>query len=492
MQEYKQSFITYENNLKKTGEVGEVEEVIHTIIRASGIPSARLNEIIVFENNERGFVLSLLESGVEILLLARDSVKVGDKLTRTDEFLEIEVGEELLGMHIDPLGVADGTKTSFKKPVKKRVDISPPDILGRKTISQPLETGVRLVDLVVPLGRGQRQLIIGDRKTGKTDFLQQVVVTQAKRGTICIYAGMGRRASDIERTIEHFKKQGVMGNVIVVSTNAPDAAGLIFVTPYAGMAIAEYFRDLGRDVLIILDDMTNHAKYYREISLLSGRFPGRNSYPGDIFYRHARLIERAGNFEKGSITCLPVAESILGDLSGYIQTNLMAMTDGHLFFDTDFYNQGRRPAINPFLSVTRVGQQAQTPLVRDLSRVVATFLVHYQKMQEFVHFGAELTDAARQTLLMGDQAAVFFDQLPGETMEINVSVILTGFLWSGMWRDASNFDIKKYMQKFASYYLVNPEYKNTIDQMITAASTFSELVGNIKQNRDTLSAFLEG
>ncbi|MEK7526184.1 MAG: F0F1 ATP synthase subunit alpha [Patescibacteria group bacterium] len=482
----------YKTYLDTIGEIGVVEEIIHAIIHVKGLPGTQTHEIIVFEDGQVGYALSLAENFVEVLLLSQDGIKVGSAATRTNEFLEVEVGDFLLGKNIDPLGASnDGpVNPTNAASEKRRIDISPPGILEREVINEALETGITLVDLTIPLGKGQRELVIGDRKTGKTAFLESLVVHQARRGTVCIYATMGRRAQEVKRFEQYLRNKKVIDNVVIVSTTSPEAAGLIFITPYTAMTIAEYFRDKGKDVLVIFDDLTSHAKYYREISLLARRFPGRSSYPGDIFYIHARLLERGGKFKKGSITCLPIAESVLGDLSGYIQTNLMAMTDGHIFFDSDFYNQGRRPAINPFLSVTRVGRQAQTDLVRDLSREISSFMVYYRKMQEFIHFGAELNEQVRQTLAMGDRLVAFFDQPSGGGMGINISIILTGFLWANFWRDEEIPTMKAQVIKFYDYYHANADYAKKTDQIIAQSPDFQTLVNTVKTQKEFFMEFL--
>jgi len=244
-----------------------------------------------------------------------------------------------------------------------------------------------------------------------------------------------------------------------------------------------------------LDDLTTHAKFYREISLLSRRPPGRQSYPGDIFHLHARFAERAGNIKisknkVASITLLPIGETLEGDMAGYIQTNLMAMTDGHIFFDSDFYNQGRRPAINPFLSVTRVGRQAQSALVKDLSREVSTFMVRYKKMQEFVHFGAELNEEVRRALAMGDRLVAFFDQPTGGGMDLNVSVILTAFLWAGFWEEEEIAQMKAQIRMCFDYYHTNPDYKVKVNEIISKANTFADLVTKVRENKNDFISYL--
>src|SRR6266404_2010833 len=307
--------LKFEDYLEKIGEVGVVEEVIYSIAYVNGLPNLKPNEIVVFEKGELGLTLSLSKDKAEILILSHSKIKAGEKVARTNSPLTINISEEFMGNVIDPLGKSfDGKK--FMEGVNRNLDITPPSLAARAIIKYPIETGVPLVDLIVPIGTGQRQLIIGDRKTGKTHFFIKTIVNQVKAGNICIYASIGKKIVEIKDILETLKKHGVHKNVIVVASSASEAPGLIFLTPYTAMTIAEYYKDQGKNVLVILDDLTNHALYYRQISLLAGRFPGRNSYPGDIFYIHSKILERAGNFKKGSITCFPVAESVMGDLSG--------------------------------------------------------------------------------------------------------------------------------------------------------------------------------
>lgn len=481
--------LKFEDYLEQTQEVGYVDQVVHSMLRVRGLPGVRAQEVVVFENDGTGLILSLGGDVVEVLPLSKAVLKVGGRVARTGRLLETLVGENLLGRTVDPLGgVMGGDSLIGVDQMEKRlVDQDPVGILDRETISEPFEAGVVLVDLVVPLGRGQRELVVGDRKTGKSQFLLQAVLTQAQQGTICVYAGVGKRKSDIKKFEEFIKSNNIADKTLIVASTSEDAAGMIFLTPYAAMTHAEYFRDQGKNVLIILDDLTTHARFYREITLLAQRFPGRSSYPGDIFYTHARLIERAGNFKTGSITALPVAETVMGDLSGYIQTNLMAMTDGHLFFDSDLFNQGRRPPINPFLSVTRVGLQAQSPLVRDLSRQVNSFMVKQERLRQFMHFGAELSEEVKKDLDLGDRLLTFFDQPSTKIVPMPVSIIVVAALWAGWWRDITVPDMKLELIKLAQTYMTTPEYKQEVDALIANNKSFTDLVNQIKETPGLIS-----
>lgn len=473
----------YKHYLDEIGEIGYVNKVVHSVAYVKGLPGAKTSEVIIFKDGGFGLVLSLMKGHIEVLLLNQTPVKVGEEVTRTKELLKVPLTEELLGKEISPLGTDIYGREIIKKPKEMRpVDSEPMSIAGRTEVKKPFETGVKIVDLIMPLGRGQRELVVGDRKTGKTLFLLQAMLSQATQGTVCVYAAIGKRQDELKEIVNFIVKNGIAKNTIVVATGAADPAGLIYLAPYTAMTIAEYFRDLGRDSLVILDDMTAHASYYREITLLARRFPGRSSYPGDIFYLHAKLIERAGSFEKASITCLPVAESAMGDLSGYIQTNLMAMTDGHIFFDTDRYNRGIRPAINPFLSVTRVGLQAQSPLVRDLNRQVSSFLVHMEEIKEFMHFGAEVSESLKKTLNLGIRIEEFLGQPELSIVPVNISIFTLAAIWGGYAQDVDKNNLKeKYNSVFQKYSNDNT-FRQLVDGTILGTPKFTELVQKTQAN----------
>lgn len=476
----------YNFYLNKMGEIGFVEEIFHSLVYVSGLPGVHPYEVVIFESGDIGLVISMSSQNVEILILSEANIKAGSQVARTGEQLKISVGEGILGRVLNPLGRSLGRSVQMKNTELRSIDVNPEPIIAREQVKDPLETGVSLVDLVVPIAKGQRELVIGDRKTGKTQFLLQTVITQAKKGIICIYAVIGQRHFDFKKLEEFFREKEVMGNIIIVASSSSDPSGLVYLTPYTAMSIAEYFREQGKDVLIILDDMTTHASYYREISLLARRFPGRSSYPGDIFYVHSRIIERAGKFKKGSITCLPVAGTVLGDLSGYIQTNLMAMTDGHVFFDIDLYNQGKRPAVNPFLSVTRVGHWAQTPLQKDTSRELSSFLVIHERMRQYMHFGAEVSEDVQKILALGKKLEAFFSQPVGTIMDANLNELLLGGLWAGIWKETETEAMKREMEQVILTYDTDDVFRKKVDEKVNSFSKFADLVNFLRQNDELI------
>ena len=476
--------------LEYTQEIGYVEKTTSAIVHASGLPDAKPGEIVISETEKLGQVLSLSDDFLEILMFSYSPPQTGEKLARTNEFLKIPVGFELLGQIIDPLGNSLEASKIMQKPEKLMpIYKTPSGILARRTITRHLETGVAAVDLVLPLGFGQRELVIGDRKTGKTNFLLQSVLTQAKQGNICVYAAIGKRMLNVKALKEFFDKYGILKNIVIVVSGSEYSAGIIHLTPYSAMTIAEYFRDQGKDVLLVLDDLSTHAKFYREISLLGKRFPGRNSYPGDIFFTHASLLERAGNFATNygekAITCLPVVETAEGDLSGYIQTNLMSMTDGHLYFDSNLFAKGRRPAINPFLSVTRVGRQTQSNVKRQITREILSFLTLFEKMQNFIHFGADLSETTKVTLSFGERITKFFGQKPATSIPINIQILLFCLLWNNIMQRKQT-DESESAGKIVKAYRENPQVRKEIDSIIEKAESFNGLLGNISKTGDTL------
>ncbi|MBI2414270.1 F0F1 ATP synthase subunit alpha [candidate division WWE3 bacterium] len=482
--------------LEKTGEIGSVTMLAYPLVYVDGLPSAFPQEVVMFETGEIGQVVSSSPSYVEVLVFSSEAVRTGTKVTRTGRSLEIPVGDALLGKLVDPLG-----KSLHKlKPIGlikdfRQVEIAPPGIEVRAKITETLETGVTIVDMMVPLGKGQRELVIGDRKTGKTNFLLQTVLNQAKKGTICVYAAIGKKKTDIKHVEAFFEKNNLTDKTLIVASSSTDSAGIIYMTPYSAMTIAEYFRDQGKEVLIILDDLSTHAKFYREISLLGKNFPGRSSYPGDIFYTHSRLIERAGNFKTANgtvaITCLPVAETVEGDISGYISTNLMSMTDGHIYFDRDLFAQGRRPAINIFASVTRVGRQTQTTTRSGIFRELNSFLSLHEKTQSFIHFGAELSEGVKTTLTMGERVLDFFNQSPDRILTIELQIMLFCLIWIGTWNKYGKEQVRVELEKIISTYKRSKTTQDLFSKYVWEASDFNSLLGKLSVDGNKIMDTLE-
>lgn len=480
------------NQIQVLEEFGIVEKIHHPIIIIAGLPSARIHEIVVFATGEVGEVFVLEQYSIQVLIFSKRPVGVGTKVYSTGKFVTTPVGKELLGMIINPLGDPLSKRKVFKKPTQEReIDIGPLGIMERVKVKTPFLTGVAIIDMMIPLGKGQKELVIGDRKTGKSSFLLAAIKNQVHLGSIAIYAAIGKKQSDIKQIQEFFEREKIVDKTIMVATSSYDSPTLIYLTPYAAMTIAEYFRDLGIDTVVVMDDLSTHAKFYREISLLAKKFPGRESYPGDIFYTHARLLERTGNYktnlnEQGqvSITTIPVVETVEGDFTGYISTNLMGMTDGHIFFDSNIYYRGRRPAVNVSLSVTRVGRQASSALLRSINREITAFLALYEKMQNLSHFGAELTETVKHVLRTGDMIYKFFEQNYNIVVPLQIQIILFSTLWLTIVDDISIDKITQYRQNLMNSYY-NPDVQQFLREIIKV-NTFNDLLGNINRNRDRI------
>lgn len=475
---------SFDQLLASTKEIGFVEELRSGIVAVSGLPQIKLFELVLFETGEIGQVIGLHQGGVEVLLFAFDRMSVGTRAVRTGQRTSIGVGVELLGKTVNPLGVLLSSSSQIQWKESRGIDTHAPGIMARAPINQPCETGVGIVDLLVPIGRGQRELVVGDRKTGKTVFLLQAMVSQARAGSICIYSAIGKKQVEIKQLEEFIKKQGISEQTIIVATSSSEPSGLNYLNPYSAMTIAEYFRDQGKDVFIVMDDLTTHAAVYREITLIARRFPGRGAYPGDIFYTHARLMERAGNFflkngKTSSITCIPVAQSVMGDLAAYITTNIMSMTDGHLFFDNQLFDQGRRPAVNTGLSVTRVGLQAQTQVLRDISRQLTSFIVQYEKMKQYTHFGAEVSTQVKETLALGDQVFAFLQQFPEEIVPLSANVFFIALLWGGFWKGKNEDEMKQEMRQYVSRYHQDQQFAQLVNTTVQDSASFQELISKV-------------
>lgn len=425
--------------LETTGEIGHIIGLNHYVAYVSGLPGLKLGELIVTETKKIGMVHGLDRNVAEILVFNPENLKVGEKAAKTNHSLQIPVNKALLGRIINPLGnPVDGLGPILGEKQNLPIFRKAPGIDKRIRINRPLETGVIIVDMLIPIGYGQRELVIGDPKTGKTTFLLQTITNQAKKGVTCIYVGIGKETSAIKAVESYLKKAKVFENTIMVISTPEDPSTVNYIAPFSGMAIAEYFRDLGNDALIIFDDLTSHAKFYREISLLIKRLPGRSAYPGDIFHIQAALVERAGNIKgpngkEVSITALPVAETLENDISGFIQTNLMAMTDGHIFFDINEFRAGKFPAINSFLSVSRVGNQTKEFIDRELASWTRKVLSEYKRVTEIAQFGEELSTETLKLLNLGAKIEILFSQDAQTIIPRSLQLLLFGLLIYGFW-----------------------------------------------------------
>ena len=398
-----------------TERIGTVLEVFDGIVRVSGLTTIKSSEMVTFPSGVTGVALNLDEDSVGIIVLGDYSkIKEGDEVKATGKILEIGVGEALIGHVVDVLGNAIDGAGTIKATKTYPIERVASGVITRQGVDQPMQTGVKAIDALVPIGRGQRELIIGDRQTGKTAIAIDTILNQKGQNMICVYVSIGQKDSKLRKLETRLREGGAMEYTVIVSAGASDPAALAYIAPYAGVSIAEYFMDKGQDVLIVYDDLSKHAVAYREISLLLRRPPGREAYPGDVFYLHSRLLERACRKNKdyggGSITALPIIETQAGDVSAYIPTNVISITDGQIFLETDLFYKGIRPAINVGLSVSRVGGSAQIKGMKKVAGTIKLDLAQFRELEAFSQFGSDLDEATKAQLERGKRAVELLKQ----------------------------------------------------------------------------------
>ncbi len=440
----------------KVEKTGKVIEVFDGIARVSGLSDIRSSEMIAFPGGEVGVALNLDEDTVGVIILGDFSkIKEGDTVTGTGRILEVPVGEGLLGRTVNALGApVDGgspLRTSKTYPIEKIA----PGVITRQGVSEPVATGIKVIDATIPIGRGQRELIIGDRQTGKTAIAVDTILNQKGQNITCVYVAIGQKDSKLRKIEARLREGGAMGYTVIVSAGASEPAPLAYIAPYTGVAIAEYFMDLGRDVLVIYDDLSKHAASYREISLLLRRPPGREAYPGDVFYLHSRLLERACRRSKeyggGSITALPIIETQAGDISAYIPTNVISITDGQIFLEADLFYKGIRPAVNVGLSVSRVGGAAQIKAMKKVAGTLKLDLAQYRELEAFTQFGSDLDEATKKQLERGKRAVEVLKQVQYSPMPVEKQVAVLFALTRGYLDDVLVERIKEFETKFLDY-----------------------------------------
>ena len=390
----------------KDQEVGTVIWVGDGIATVYGIEHAMYGEIVIFENGVKGMVQDIKRDQVGCIIFGKDTeIKEGTKVTRTKKKAGIPVGDAFLGRIVNALGAPIDGKGEIKADDYRAIEQEAPGIVDRQSVNQPMETGILAIDSMLPIGRGQRELIIGDRQTGKTSIATDTIINQKGKDVICVYVAIGQKASTVAKLVNTLKKHGAMDYSIVLSSTASESASLQYIAPYAGTALAEYFMYKGKDVLIVYDDLSKHAVAYRALSLLLERSPGREAYPGDVFYLHSRLLERSSKLSDelggGSITALPIIETQDGDVSAYIPTNVISITDGQIFLESDLFFSGMRPAINVGISVSRVGGAAQTKAMKKAAGTIRIDLAQYREMEVFTQFSSDLDDTTKEQLQYG-------------------------------------------------------------------------------------------
>ena len=407
----------------KQDEIGYVIQVGDGIAKVHGLDRCRANELLRFDGGAVGMALNLEEDCVSVVMLGSDvGVEEGSLVRRTGEVLSVPVGEKLIGRVVDALGSPIDGKGPIDCRETRPIEHQAPGIIKRKSVTVPLQTGIKAIDSMIPIGRGQRELIIGDRQTGKTTIATDTILNQKAKNVICIYVAIGQKRSTVAQIVHDFEMNGAMEYTIVVSATASEQAPMQYIAPYSGCTMGEYFMDGGKDVLIVYDDLSKHAVAYRAISLLIRRPPGREAYPGDVFYLHSRLLERAARmapeYGGGSLTALPIIETQAGDVSAYIPTNVISITDGQIFLETELYNAGVMPAVNPGISVSRVGGSAQIKAMKQVAGSLKLLYSQYRELQSFAQFGSDLDADTKSRLAQGQRIVEVLNQKNGAPVEV--------------------------------------------------------------------------
>jgi len=475
----------------QTEKVGTVIEVGDGVAKISGLSDCMASEMIDFGNNIYGVALNLEEGQIGAMILGNfENIKEGDTVKSTGKILSVPVGENIIGRVVSPLGEALDGKGQIKSEKFYPVEKIAPGVITRKSVSQPVQTGIKAIDSMIPIGRGQRELIIGDRQVGKTAIAVDAIINQKGQDLICIYVAIGQKESKIARIVAELEKHGAMEHTIVVVAGASDPASLSFIAPYAGCAMGEYFMDQGKDVLIIYDDLSKHAWAYRQISLILKRPPGREAYPGDIFYLHSRLLERSArlneDFGGGSITALPIIETQAGDVSAYIPTNVISITDGQIYLESDLFYKGVRPAINAGLSVSRVGSSAQTKAMKKVAGKIRLDLAQFRELEAFAQFGSDLDEKTRQQIERGRRTVEVLKQDQYEPMSMENQVAILYALTQGFLDDVAVEKIAVWEADFHKY--LKSSAKNVLN-LIAKEKELSE--GVIKELESAIKNFKE-
>ena len=446
-------------------ENGTVVLVGDGIAKVFGLKDCMASELLEFEDGSFGLAQNLEEETISVAILSNNyDIREGTKVKRTGNVLSVPVGEALLGRVVDALGKPIDGKGPAECTETRPAETEAPGIIERKSVSVPLQTGIKAIDSMIPIGRGQRELIIGDRQTGKTEIAIDTIINQKNTGVICIYVAIGQKNSSVVRLVNELTANGAMENTIVVSASASESAPLQYIAPYSGCAMAEYFREKGKDVLIIYDDLSKHAVAYRALSLLIRRPPGREAYPGDVFYLHSRLLERAAcvapEYGGGSITALPLIETQAGDVSAYIPTNVISITDGQIFLETELFHAGVMPAINPGISVSRVGGSAQLKAMKKVSGELKLLYSQYRELQAFSQFGSDLDADTKARLALGDRIVEVLKQDRNSPVPVGCQVVIIYAVIHGFLDDIPVKDVKNYEKKL--YEVLNQKYPELI------------------------------
>lgn len=465
-------------------EVGKVVGVADGITTVYGLNNVMAGEVVEFENGTKGLVQNLEEASVGVVILgSMEGIKEGMSVKRLGELLKTPVGDGMLGRVVNPLGEAIDGKGAIEATEERFIEEKAPGIMARKSVHEPLQTGIKAIDALVPVGRGQRELIIGDRQTGKTTLAIDTIINQKGQDVICIYVAIGQKQSTVASIVKKLEEHGAMEYTIIVSASAADSSSFQFLAPYAGVTMAEYFRDNGRHAVIFYDDLSKHAVAYREMSLILRRPPGREAYPGDVFYLHSRLLERAAKLNDdlgaGSITAFPIIETQAGDVSAYIPTNVISITDGQIFLETDLFNSGIRPAINVGLSVSRVGGAAQIKAMKQVSGTLRLDLASFRELQAFAQFASDLDEHSRNQLERGQRMVEVLKQPPYQPLPVERQVVIIFAGTKGFLDDISADNVTKFEAEL--YPFMEAKYSNIFDAIRESKKIDSETEADLKK-----------
>jgi len=463
-------------------ETGKVVSVADGVANVYGLKNVMANEMVEFENGARGIALNLEESSVGIVILGDTSgINEGSSVKRLGKLLRVPVGDALIGRVVNALGEPIDGKGAIETSDTRFVEEKAKGIMARKSVHEPLQTGLKAIDALVPIGRGQRELIIGDRQTGKTTVAVDTIINQKGQDVICIYVAIGQKQSTVAQVVKKLEEYGAMDYTIVVAAGASEAAALQYLAPYSGCTMGEYFRDNSRHALIIYDDLSKHAVAYREMSLILRRPPGREAYPGDVFYLHSRLLERASKLSDalgaGSLTALPIIETQAGDVSAYIPTNVISITDGQIFLESGLFNSGIRPAINVGLSVSRVGGSAQIKAIKKVSGTLRLDLAQYRELQAFAQFASDLDESSRKQLDRGQRMVEILKQPPYSPLPVENQVVIIFAGSRGFLDDVPTSSIGKFEAELYPY--IEAKYPEIFEEIRSKKTIEKDLEENL-------------
>ncbi len=478
----KEQIKNYENKITQS-DTGTILMIGDGIARVSGLEKCMANELVRFPNGEYGMALNLEENSVAIVMLGNDEgIREGDTVERTGKVVSVPVGEAMIGRVVNALGQPVDGKGDIDAKEYRPIERNAPGIIQRKGVSVPLQTGIKAIDSMIPIGRGQRELIIGDRQTGKTVIALDTIINQRGKDVICIYVAIGQKCSTVAQLVDTLTAAGAMEYTTVVSATASELSPLQYIAPYSGCAMAEYFMDQGKDVLIVYDDLSKHAVAYRALSLLIRRPPGREAYPGDVFYLHSRLLERSARIDPqyggGSITALPIIETQAGDVSAYIPTNVISITDGQIFLETELFHAGIMPAVNPGISVSRVGGNAQIKAMKKVAGSLKLLYSQYRELQGFAQFGSDLDADTKARLAQGARIVEVLKQNRNHPIAVENQVCIFYAVTHDFLKDVQAEDVAEYEEGL--YERMSAQYGNVLEAIRTTGQLSAETEDALK------------